>query len=305
MNHKYLIAAAWSCLLLLGSGCKAEVRERAYSEAMAVHFSENMTQGTVRYGEASAQAAAPQPTLLPEALRLQCGKALYTGHLSVLLVSGRATEALLQLTAEQWLTPDCILLYTPENAAILLAEQEAPKDSYRQAAATGSIPQYDTADILGMLQNGAAIAPIPCYEDGVFTLALWDAVSMYGSLSSAACRGVALAENDWEQFRFITDAQICTITRCKLLRRVTETEDGLLLELECRARCTPSGSAAQNAVEAYLTAALQESLQYGADLFFWQETAIRDDIEWAADATPRQWRSTLQQAEFRVSVSLN
>ena len=40
--------------------------------------------------------------------------------------------------------------------------------------------------------------------------------------------------------------------------------------------------------EEYLTAAMQESLQYGADLFFWQEIAIRDGIGWAAKATPEQ-----------------
>lgn len=305
MKHKYQIAALWSCFLLFAGGCKAEVRERAYGEAMAVHSSERLTQGTIRYGESSAQASASQPALLPEALRLQSGKSLYTGHLSVLLVSGKATKTLLQLTAEQWLAPHCTLISTPKNAALLLAEQEAPEHAYQQACATGLVPKYQVSDLLGMLQNGAGIASIPCYEEGTFTLALWDDTTLLGNLSSAACRGAALAENDWEQFRFAADEEICTLTECDLLRSAEETANGLHLELECRARCTPSTDAAHAAVEEYLTAAMQESLQYGADLFFWQEIAIRDGIGWAAKATPEQWRSALQQAEFQISVSLS
>ncbi len=305
MKHKKLLAAMLCTPIVFCCGCKADVKDRSYAETMAVHLGSTI-HGTVCYGEASTTATAQTPALLPDALRQASGTAIYTGHLTTLLISGKPFAALLPLTKAQWISPDCTVICTKKNAADLLAaSKEDIQQLYFQAAKSGAVPLYHAGDILGMLQNGAQIAALPYYTADAFTLALYDtADAQYARLSQAACRGAALFDDAWEKFWFAADGAACTITKCSMICTVSETENGLALAVECRARCDMPTAAAETVIKGYLTAALQETLSLGADLFFLQERAIRDGISWAADASPAIWQNALKQADFTVTVAL-
>ncbi len=305
MYHKRVYAAAICAAMLLCCGCSAEAKDRAYAEIMAVHCTDTV-QGAIRYGEESTAADAQTPALLPDALRQKSGTAIYTGHLTTLLVSGRPFSALLPLAQAQWVAPDCTLICTKKNAANLLAAGEEDLQSlYRQAAKSGAVPLYDTGEILGMLQNDAQIAAVPYFAADSFTLALYDAADeQYAILSDAACRGIALYDGAWEKFQFAANGGTCTVTKCSIACSLTETEEALVITAECSARCDAPSSAAEAVIREYLIAALQETLSVGADLFFLQERAIRDGISWAADASPATWQNALKQAGFTVTVAL-
>lgn len=305
MKHKRVLILTICAPILLCSGCKANIKDRAYAEALAVHISDK-AQGTISYEETTAEATAQMVTLLPDALRQASGMTIYTGHLTTLLVSGKPFSALLPLTEAQWIAPDCTMICTQKNAANLLAANEKDIQSrYTQAAKSGSVPLYHTGEILGMLQNGTQIAAVPYYHANAFALALYGASDQqYAILSDAACRGVALSANTWENFQFAAGSATCTLTRSCFSCTVTEVENTLSLRVECHAQCDIPSQAAEAVLEAYLTAALQESLTHGADLFFLQERALRDGITWVADVSPAAWQDALKQATFTVSVSL-
>ncbi len=305
MMRKQVIITMMCAPILLCCGCKSEVKNRAYAEIMAVHL-QNTAQGAMLYGEESAAADAQTPALLPDALRQASGTAIYTGHLTTLLVSGKPLAALLPLTQAQWVAPDCTVICTKKNAANLLAAGEEDLQAlYTQAVKSGAVPMYQAGKLLGMLKNGAQIAAVPYYAEDAFAIALYDASDeQYAVLSEAACRGAALFDDAWEKFRFAADGITCTITKCSIACSVTEIENTLTLTVECNARCDAPSETAAAVIEQYLTAALQETLRQGADLFFLQERAIRDGITWAADASPTAWQNALRHADFSVTVAL-
>ncbi|MDD5946916.1 MAG: hypothetical protein PUC41_03860 [Oscillospiraceae bacterium] len=306
MHHKCSLIAVLCAPMLLCFGCKADIKDRAYAETLAVHLS-NTAQGTICYGEKLTETTAQTAALLPDALRQASGTAIYTGHLTTLLLSGKPFATLLSLSESQWVAPDCTVICTQKNAANLLAASKEDMQSlYTQAVKSGTVPLYHAGEILGMLQNGAQIAAMPYYLAEGFALALYDASDQqYGILSDAACRGAALYSNAWEKFQFAAEDTTCTLTRSNIACTVAETETGLFLTVECRARCDIPSKAAEAVIKAYLTAALQETLSHGADLFFLQERALRDGITWAADASPAVWQAALRQATFSVTVSLS
>lgn len=306
MHRKCVLMMALCAPMLLCCGCKTNIKDRTYADTLAVHLG-NTAQGTICYGETSTEATAQTAALLPDALRQASGTAIYTGHLTTLLVSGKPFATLLPLTESQWVAPDCTVICTQKNAANLLAASKEDMQSlYTQGVNSGTVPLYHTGEILGMLQNGAQIAAMPYYHAEGFALALYDASDQqYAVLSDAACRGVALSANAWEKFQFAAEDTTCTITRSNISCTVAETEAALSLTVECRARCDMPSQAAEAVIEGYLTAALQESLSHGADLFFLQERARRDGIPWAANASPTEWQDALKQATFTVTVSLS
>ncbi len=305
MNHKRVLISAVFAPMLLCCSCKTTIKDRIYAETLALHL-DNTVQGTIYYDEKTAKATAKTAALLPDALRQASGMAIYTGHLTTLLMSGKPFAALLPLTEAQWIAPDCTVICTQKNAANLLAANEKNIQLlYTQAVKSGSIPLYRAGEILGMLQNGTQLAAVPYYHEDKFTLALYDASDQqYAVLSDTACRGVALSANTWENFQFVAGDATCTLTRSSLSCVVSETETALSLTVECHAHCDMPSQAAKSVLEAYLTAALQESLSHGADLFFLQERALRDGITWVADVSPAAWRDALSQASFTVTVSL-
>lgn len=305
MDHKHVLILALCAPILLCNSCKANIKDRAYAEALAVHIGDTV-QGTVSYEETTAEATAQMVTLLPDALRQASGMTIYTGHLNTLLISGKPFSALLPLTEAQWISPDCTMICTQKNAADLLVANEKDIQSlYTQAAKSGIVPLYHTGEILGMLQNSAQIAAMPYYHANTFSLALYDAFDQqYAILSDAACRGVALSANAWENFQFAAGSATCTLARSSFSCTVSEVENSLSLRVECHARCDNPSPSAEAVLQAYLTAALRESLTHGADLFFLQERALRDGITWVADISPAAWQDALKQATFTVTVSL-
>lgn len=315
MNRKNIAVMLSAALALpLCCGCQAEVRERAYAEILAVH-TEARVQGSVRYDAESAPvtAIADTPALLTEALQTESGKSLYTGHLSMLLLSGDPRRAFTDLTAGQWLSPDCTVLYTGQNAANLLAKDDTDYEAKRrQAVATGQLPPYDVADVFGHWTSGTGVAALPYYRQEAFTVILWAENASAAVLSQNACRGLALIADEWETFSFAVGASAAAfaLTKADIIMRLWENDGRLEISLHCKAKCKPSSAdmgadpqeAVEHALSDFLTAAMHETLSAGADLFCLREAAIRDGISWAKDAAQGQWRDALQQAVYQVTA---
>lgn len=309
-----VISSAFAGILLC-SGCSAEVRERAYAQILAVHTGTRV-QGAVRYDEESAPAAATAktPVLLLDALQSESGKSLYTGHLSMLLLSGDPYRAFADYTAGQWLSPECMVLYT-ENAANLLENSDTDYEAMlRQAVSTGKLPPCNTASIFGEWHSGTGVAAIPYYKQEVLTMALCAADGRVTVLSEEASMGLALMADVWEHFSVPITAgksiAAVTVSKADIVLSFAEHEGQLQISLRCKTKCKAASAemgedpqtAAENAIGDLLTAAMHETLSNGADLCYLREAAIRDGIAWAKNASQEQWRDALQQAVYHIAV---
>lgn len=315
-GKKTAVILCLSLGMLFCCGCRAEVRERAYAEVLAVH-TEARVKGTVRYDTESAPVTgtADTPALLTEALQTESGKSMYTGHLSMLLLSGEPQRTFADLTAGQWLSPNCLVLYTAQNAANLLAKEDTDYEAkLRQATATGQLPSYDAADVFAHWTSGTGIAALPYYRQETFAIALCAEDAPVAVLSQNACRGLALLADEWETFSLAVVGQVHTaavaLTQADMVMRLSENDGQLSIALHCKAKCKPSSAdmgdapqqAAEQALSDLLAAAMHETLSAGADLCCLREAAIRDGISWAKEASQTQWRDALQQATYTITV---
>lgn len=310
-----VISSAFAGILLC-SGCSAEVRERAYAQILAVHTGTRV-QGAVRYDEESAPAAATAktPVLLLDALQSESGKSLYTGHLSMLLLSGGPYQAVADYTAGQWLSPECMVLYTAQNAANLLENSDADYEAMlRQAVSTGKLPPCNAASIFGEWHSGTGVAAIPYYKQEALSLALCAVDGRVTVLSQDACMGLALMADAWEHFSVPIAAEksiaAVTVSNADMVLSLAEQEGQLQISLRCKTKCKAAAAemgedpqaAAEAAIGDLLAAAMHETLSNGADLCYLREAAIRDGITWAKTASREHWRDALQQAVYHIAV---
>ncbi len=306
-----LICTAFLC------GC-TEVRDRAYISSLAVHTEESCL-GTLRdsSGETAFSAAADTPVLLLDALQVETQKTLYTGHLSLIMLSGNMITALQDFLSGQWLTPSCEVLYTTENAALLLAQNDTDYALQLQAAVqTGILPLRNAAVIAGDLKCGTGITAIPCLQNDTLCLSLWNAQQQSAILSEDACRGLALIGNDWKTFRFAVKGNDAKQYAVSVLHSSTEFsfakgEAALQVQLMLKAKCKPESygqtawqNAAKQTLETFLTAAMQETAVQGADLCYLIEGILRDGCALFSAPTQEQWQELLRTAEYHISVSI-
>ena len=308
------------CILLCTvflSGC-TEVRDRAYISSLAVHNEEDCL-GTLRDSdnETAFAAKADTPVLLLDALQIETQKVLYTGHLSLIMLSGDIITALQDFLSGQWLAPSCRVLYTTENAALLLAQRNTDYAAQLQAAVQiGALPLRDAAVIAGDLECGTGLTAVPCLQGDTLCLSLWDSQQQIAMLSEAACRGLALMGDHWKTFRFAAKGADGKPYAVSVLRSSTEIscsqgENTLQIQLKLHAACKPESyehkawqTAAEQTLNAFLTAAMQETAAQGADLCCLIERIARDGCAPYTSPTPAQWQELLRTADYSVSVSV-
>lgn len=300
----YIVCAA--CLL---TGC-TDIREQLLPDLLAVDFGE-----TVHFAVHSTQdesvisAAARTDMEFAEVMQNASGKAVSTGHLSMLTVSGNPCTVTEDYLQEQILAPTCLVLSVPRSACTMLERSVLPDPSEIQAAVdTGTLP-YRTADtVIGDLWGGSGITALHTYLNGRLTLSLWDAEQQYAeALSADACRGLALFGTRWDSFAFDADGETFRVTKAGLYLKTQQGTDGLQIRVCGHLSAEPAlSAAAETRLRDMLAAAVNETAgACGADLLFLRETAVHDGISAAADCPQSDWRALLRNASCEVAVSFD
>lgn len=245
--------------------------------------------------------------LLPEALQNAAGAEIAPGHITMLLICGNPCALLETALQQQWLPPTGSVLLLPESACDALCSGEYPAAEQLTAAAeTGLLPYRSADTVLGDLWGGSGITALHTAENGRLTLLLHDSDRQYGTLSEAACRGLALLGNRWNSFSFACGDTACRLRRTRLQIRVTEQDGRLRIAVSGTVfaeQDMPDG--AEQILTGMLTAALDETARAaGADLLFLRESAVRAGIRRAKTCTQAEWAALLRDAAYTVRISV-
>ena len=300
--NRLLPAVLPLCLL---TAC-TDIRTRLSPDLLAAdadaqwHFAAHTTQQ-----DRIISADAPAPLLFPDALQNEAGAEISAGHLSMLAVSRDACEALPELLQAGLLAPTCLVLYVPDDACGMLANGELPSAAMlRTASDTGQIPLRTADTVTGDLFSLSGITAVPCPHDGGFTLLLRDTETEYGTLSTSACRGLALLGRNRKSFSFAAGETACSVTRTNLHLRAEKAAGRLRFTLSGSLQIKPACEQAEAVLQDMLTAALTETARnHGADLLFLQEIVLRDHVPEARSCSRSEWRDMLMQAEYNVQIS--
>ena len=248
-------------------------------------------------------ADAADPCLLPDALRTASGAEISAGHLSLLLLGGQPASVLIPYFRAQWVPPTCAVLAVPAGACDLLCAGNAPSpDAIRAAVETGQLPARTADAVVGDLWGGSGITAMHCADAGTLTLLLCDADGSCGTLTHAACRGLALLGGDYQHFDFPADDGVHSVTRSSLHISCAAADGSLHFTVNGRICVTNPSCASETALHGMLSAALTETLSQGADILMLRETAVRDADPSAALVTQMQWREKLRSCAASVQI---
>ena len=294
------------CLLL--TGCTGtDIRGRISPDLLAADPGPVTRFAAHGQSDAVITASAGSPLLMPDALEAASGLTVSPGHVSLLLLGGSPSAVLPDYLHRQWIAPTCMVLYCPRGACAALAEQTAPPPEQIEAAVrTGLLPCRTADTVLGDLWGGSGITALHTDDRGRLRLMISDGSTQLGMLSEQAARGLALLGRRWSSFRFSAESRAFEVIRTQIQITVTQNAGTLYFavtgKIFCRGDNAPE--TAGRTLNAMLLSALTESAQqYGADLVFLREHAIRFDIPEAAECPQAKWREMLQNAQFQSEVT--
>ena len=290
------------CSMLSLTGC-TDIHTRLLPMILAVDTAKSVQFAAQTSQDSEIISAQAETALqIQNALRNASGAEVSTGHLSMLAISGNPCGVLQDYFQTQILAPTCSVLYVPTDACSQLKNGNLPEPTQLQAAVeTGMLPERTADIILADLWGGSGITAFCTPDSDDLTLALWSSEACCGTLSTDACRGLALLGKRRKSFIFAVNGTTYRLTSDTLQIRLTQN-DTLKIEISGTVATEPPlTEAAAARLSDMLTAALKESaLAYGADLLFLREHAIRCSISAARSCSQDEWRELLRTAECSV-----